>query len=76
MKPLLLILFFLSIGIQSQIKKEGTEKSRHLNAQKKMVIPVINDHPEKYDTDLFSKEIRKNVKDSIYITDMKNLLKP
>ncbi|MEG0926998.1 hypothetical protein [Chryseobacterium sp.] len=46
MKPLLLLLFFLLIDIQSQIKKTA-RKPRHLNAQKKMVIPVMNDHPEK-----------------------------
>ncbi|WET51172.1 hypothetical protein PYS58_08515 [Chryseobacterium indologenes] len=44
----------------------------NLNAQKKIIIPVINDDKEKYDTDFFSKEIRKNVKDSIYITEREN----
>lgn len=40
----------------------------NFNAQKKGTIPIINDKPEKFDTEIFSKEVKKNRKDKIYIT--------
>lgn len=44
----------------------------NLNAQKKNRIPVINDQPEKFDVLVFSKDLKKNRKDKIYINEREN----
>lgn len=44
----------------------------NFNAQKKDVIPFVNDKPEKFDVGVFSKEVERNRKDKIYITDREN----
>lgn len=44
----------------------------NFNAQKKNIIPSVNMKSEKFDVDIFSKEVKKNRKDKIYFTYREN----